>query len=324
MLHAWCLRSAAPPLWPPRRPVPSPTPPSPPRIPSRASLPRPGCIINALSSPGRFTVYAPTNEAFAALPAGVVDNLPKPENKAQLDDVLTYVAEHKAQARRTPRNGESVKTVEGKTLAVSASAKGVPINNAQVITADVDASNGAVHIINAVLLPAAAPTSAPAAPTPAPAGKTIVDLAVANPDPSTLVTAPKAGDLVATLYIDGGGGGNNCRSSSSTTSTAAATAAAAAGGAGVPPPPHPRRVMRCCAGQPDAARRSTPAAARSTAATRAAAVAAPARAAICARAFPRLPHATPYYPHDPPVHPASEPLCSIAGTPHHHPQAAYK
>ena len=252
-------------------------------------------LINALSSPGRFTVYAPTNEAFAALPAGVVDNLPKPENKAQLDDVLTYVAEHKAQARRTPRNGESVKTVEGKTLAVSASAKGVPINNAQVVTADVDASNGAVHIINAVLLPAAAPTSAPAAPTPAPAGKTIVDLAVANPDPSTLVTALKAGDLVATLYIDGGGGGNNCRSSSSTTSTAAAT-----GGAGVAPPPHPRRVMRCCAGQPDAARRSPPAAARSTAATRAAAVAAPARAAICARAFPRLPHATPYDPHDPP------------------------
>ena len=158
-----------------------------------------GGLVNTLSSPGPFTVFAPTNEAFSALPAGVVANLLKPENKAQLDDVLTYHVVSGAVHAKDLSDGESVKTVEGKTLAVSVSAKGVFINNAQVTTADVDASNGVVHIINAVLLPKAAPTPAPAAPTPAPAGKTIVELAVATPDLSTLVTALKAAGLVDTL-----------------------------------------------------------------------------------------------------------------------------
>ena len=112
-----------------------------------------GGLVDTLSSPGPFTVFAPTNEAFAALPAGVVANLLKPENKAQLDDVLTYHVVSGAVHAKDLSDGESVKTVEGKTLAVSVSAKGVFINNAQVTTADVDASNGVVHIINAVLVP---------------------------------------------------------------------------------------------------------------------------------------------------------------------------
>merc|ERR1719182_1385791 len=142
-----------------------------------------GGLVNTLESPGPFTVFAPTTEAFSALPAGVVSNLLKPENKATLDDVLTYHVVSGAVHAADLSDGQVIKTVEGKTLLATVNKTGVFINDAQVTTADVDASNGVVHIINAVLLPAAkAPT-----PAPAPAGKTIVDLAVATPDLSTLV-----------------------------------------------------------------------------------------------------------------------------------------
>merc|ERR1719454_2737515 len=154
-----------------------------------------GGLVKTLESPGPFTVFAPTNEAFAALPAGVVANLLKPENKAALDDVLTYHVVSGAVHAADLSDGQIIKTVEGKTLLATVNNTGVFINNAQVTTANVDASNGVVHIVNAVLLPAAASPT----PAPAPAGKTIVDLAVATPDLSTLVTALKAGGLVDTL-----------------------------------------------------------------------------------------------------------------------------
>merc|ERR1719199_205936 len=155
-----------------------------------------GGLVKTLESPGPFTVFAPTNEAFSALPAGVVANLLKPENKAQLTDVLTYhVVAGAAVHAKDLKDGQVIKTVEGKTLLATVNKTGMFINDAQVTTANVDASNGVVHIVDAVLLPAAkAPT-----PAPAPAGKTIVDLAVATPDLSTLVTALKAGGLVDTL-----------------------------------------------------------------------------------------------------------------------------
>merc|ERR1740133_647338 len=147
-------------------------------------------LVGTLSSKGPFTVFAPTNEAFAALPAGVLANLLKPENKAQLVDILTYhVASGDVHAKDL-HDMEMIKTVEGKSVTARISGSSVYINSAKVVTADVDASNGVVHIIDSVLMPGDAPK---------PAGKTIVDLAVATPDLSTLVAALKAADLVDTL-----------------------------------------------------------------------------------------------------------------------------
>merc|ERR1719163_316187 len=146
--------------------------------------------LSTLESPGPFTVFAPTNEAFAALPAGVVADLLKPENKAKLDSVLTYHVVSGAVHAADLSDGQIIKTVEGSVLKATVNNTGVFINNAQVTTANVDASNGVVHIIDAVLLPTKSNSAA---------GKTIVDLAVATPDLSTLVTALKAGGLVDTL-----------------------------------------------------------------------------------------------------------------------------
>jgi len=185
-----------------------------------------GDLVDTLSGAGPFTVFAPTNEAFAALPAGVLANLLKPENKAALVDVLTYHVHVAAATDREQyllaRNfcqGLKYKTLEGNTLAVTAVTGGdgsgccgrvpnctIVINTAKITTADVPGVNGVVHIIDAVLLPGPPPTPTPAPPpaptpppTPAPGTKTIVELAVATPDLSTLVTALKAGDLVDTL-----------------------------------------------------------------------------------------------------------------------------
>merc|ERR1719163_1204165 len=150
--------------------------------------------LSTLESPGPFTVFAPTNEAFAALPAGVVADLLKPENKKKLDAVLTYHVVPGSVHAADLSNGQIIKTVEGSQLKATVNATGVFINQAQVTTANVDASNGVVHIIDAVLLP---PRDT------AQAGKTIVDLAVATPDLSTLVTALQAGGLVPTLESPG-------------------------------------------------------------------------------------------------------------------------
>jgi len=134
-------------------------------------------------------VFAPTNEAFAALPAGVLANLLKPENKAQLVDILTYhVAPGDVHAKDL-HDMEMITTVEGKSVTARVLGSNIFINSAKVTAADNDASNGVVHIIDAVLVPGSAPTPK----------NNIVDLAVANPDLSTLVTALKAADLVDTL-----------------------------------------------------------------------------------------------------------------------------
>ena len=108
-------------------------------------------LVGTLSGPGPFTVFAPTNEAFAALPAGVVAKLLKPENKAELVDLLTYhVASGDVRAKDLS-DKEKIKTVEGKDVRVRLSGSEVWINNADVTIADVVASNGVVHIIDAVL-----------------------------------------------------------------------------------------------------------------------------------------------------------------------------
>ena len=108
-------------------------------------------LVETLSGVGPFTVFAPTDEAFAALPAGVVDALLLPENKAVLAQILTYhVVSGKVMAADV--TDSDVATVEGQTVKLS-TADGVTVNGAKVVTADVAASNGVIHAIDAVILP---------------------------------------------------------------------------------------------------------------------------------------------------------------------------
>jgi len=158
-----------------------------------------GGLVDTLSGAGPFTVFAPTNAAFDKLPAGVLSNLLKPENKAQLDDLLTYHVVSGAVFAKDLKDGEMVKTIEGNSLEVRLAGNIILIDSAEVITADVKASNGVVHIIDGVLIPPATPTPPPP-PTPLPApNKTIVDIATSDPDFSILVTALEAAGLVDTL-----------------------------------------------------------------------------------------------------------------------------
>lgn len=110
-------------------------------------------LTATLEGPGPFTVFAPTDDAFAKLPAGTVQNLLKPENKAQLVAILTYhVVPGKLTAADVVKATE-LKTVEGKPLEVKAENGAVMIDNAKVTATDIDASNGVIHVIDAVVLP---------------------------------------------------------------------------------------------------------------------------------------------------------------------------
>lgn len=110
-------------------------------------------LVETLQGAGPFTVFAPTNEAFAALPAGTVENLLKPENKDQLIAVLTYHVIGAKVMSTDLKNGQMAATLQGSEVKVSISKEGVMINEAKVIAADVKASNGVVHVINKVILP---------------------------------------------------------------------------------------------------------------------------------------------------------------------------
>ena len=108
-------------------------------------------LVETLSGTGPFTVFAPTDEAFAALPAGVLDALLLPENKALLAQILTYhVVSGMVMAADV--TDSDVATVEGQTVKLS-TADGVTVNGATVVVADVAASNGVIHAIDAVILP---------------------------------------------------------------------------------------------------------------------------------------------------------------------------
>lgn len=110
-------------------------------------------LTATLEGPGPFTVFAPTDDAFAKLPAGTVQNLLKPENKAQLVAILTYhVVAGKLTAADVVKATE-LKTVEGKPLEVKAENGAVMIDNAKVTATDIDASNGVIHVIDSVVLP---------------------------------------------------------------------------------------------------------------------------------------------------------------------------
>jgi len=110
-------------------------------------------LVDTLKGPGPFTVFAPTDEAFAKLPAGTVESLLKPENKARLQSILTYhVIPGKVMSRELVKL-DSAKTVEGGSIAIQTMGGGVMVNNAHVTQADIVASNGVIHVIDTVILP---------------------------------------------------------------------------------------------------------------------------------------------------------------------------
>jgi uncharacterized surface protein with fasciclin (FAS1) repeats len=98
-------------------------------------------------------VFAPTNEAFAKLPKGTVENLLKPENKAQLVQVLTYHVVPGKVYSKDLKNGMKAKTVQGSEVTITLQGGKAMVNKANVTTADIEASNGVVHVIDAVILP---------------------------------------------------------------------------------------------------------------------------------------------------------------------------
>lgn len=110
-------------------------------------------LVATLTGAGPFTVFAPTNAAFAALPAGTVDNLLKPEMKKDLTGILTYHVVAGAVKAADLKDGQKIKTVQGGELTVAIKDGKVTINGANVTTADIVSSNGVIHVVDAVLMP---------------------------------------------------------------------------------------------------------------------------------------------------------------------------
>jgi uncharacterized surface protein with fasciclin (FAS1) repeats len=110
-------------------------------------------LVDTLKGEGPFTVFAPTDAAFAALPEGTVENLLKPENKDQLVAVLTYhVLSGKVMSGDIAGKELSAATVQGSELDIDAT-DGVTVDGANVVTVDIETSNGVIHVVDAVLLP---------------------------------------------------------------------------------------------------------------------------------------------------------------------------
>ncbi len=112
-------------------------------------------LVDALKGEGPITLFAPTDAAFAALPEGTVESLLQPENKDQLKSVLLYhVVAGAIMAKDVPSAG-AVESLQGQKIKVASGGKGVTINQARVVKADVKASNGIIHVIDQVILPPA-------------------------------------------------------------------------------------------------------------------------------------------------------------------------
>jgi uncharacterized surface protein with fasciclin (FAS1) repeats len=110
-------------------------------------------LVDTLKGKGPFTVFAPTDEAFAKLPAGTVENLLKPENKAKLVAILTYhVVPGNVKAADVVKM-TSAKTVQGGSVKISATGGKVMVDNANVVKTDIAASNGVIHVIDTVIMP---------------------------------------------------------------------------------------------------------------------------------------------------------------------------
>lgn len=110
-------------------------------------------LVDVLKGEGPFTVFAPTDEAFAALPEGTLENLLKPENKDQLVAVLTYhVVPGKIMSTDIAGQSTEVESVQGSALSVDAT-DGVRVDNANVVAADIETGNGVIHVIDQVVIP---------------------------------------------------------------------------------------------------------------------------------------------------------------------------
>jgi uncharacterized surface protein with fasciclin (FAS1) repeats len=112
-------------------------------------------LVETLQGEGPYTVFAPTDEAFAALPAGTLDDLLKPENKDQLTAVLTYHVAEGSVASSDLSDGQMIPTLEGGELSVAITDAGVQVDDATVTAPDVSASNGVIHVVDTVLVPGA-------------------------------------------------------------------------------------------------------------------------------------------------------------------------
>jgi uncharacterized surface protein with fasciclin (FAS1) repeats len=110
-------------------------------------------LVETLKGAGPFTIFAPTNAAFTALPAGTVDGLLKPESKAALTGILTYHVVSGNVKAADLKDGQKVKTLNGGELTVSIKEGKVKINGANVTAADLAGSNGVIHVVDGVLLP---------------------------------------------------------------------------------------------------------------------------------------------------------------------------
>lgn len=145
-------------------------------------------LVDTLKGSGPFTVFAPTDEAFAKIPADVIQNLLKPENKAQLTSILTY---HVVPGRVTARAAfgvSSAATVNGQHVDVVASLTGITVDGAKVLTTDIQCSNGVIHVIDTVIMPATA---------------NIPETATAAGTFNTLLAAAQAAGLVDALSSKG-------------------------------------------------------------------------------------------------------------------------
>lgn len=110
-------------------------------------------LVNSLSNAGPFTVFAPTNAAFDKLPAGTVDDLLKPENKAKLEDILQYHVFVGSLKTELMQDGQTLNQVNGGNITISKKDGKVVVNNSANVIASIPASNGIIHVIDAVLLP---------------------------------------------------------------------------------------------------------------------------------------------------------------------------
>ncbi len=141
-------------------------------------------LVETLNGAGPFTVFAPTDEAFAKLPAGTLEMLLKPENKAKLASILTYHVVPGAVKAADVVKLKTAGTVNGQRVDIKVDGGKVTVDGANVVTTDIACSNGVIHVIDTVILPV---------------DGTIVDVAVKNGSFNTLVAAVKAAGLVETL-----------------------------------------------------------------------------------------------------------------------------
>ena len=141
-------------------------------------------LVDTLNGTGPFTVFAPTDEAFAKLPAGTLEMLLKPENKAKLAAILTYHVVPGAVKAADVVKLKNAGTVNGQRVDIKVDGAKVTVDGANVVTTDIACSNGVIHVIDTVILPV---------------DGTIVDVAAKNGSFNTLVAAVKAAGLVETL-----------------------------------------------------------------------------------------------------------------------------